>query len=166
MTVTGRARHRGRAARLQPAEDGVRPSCGPACVGGGGTVTWPLRPGTNTRLFAHVAGGDETTDSRSVVLEVRTALSLTVVRNGRRDYTFQGRVLPRRAGTLVTLYRVEPSGKRVITRQVTSDGAGVYRVRRAFTGAGRFGFVFRTGKNLTNAAGESDEGVVRTVQIR
>ena len=99
--------------------------------------------------------GQQTSVSDSKVINVRTALSLSVVRNGTRNYTFQGRILPRRAGQLVTLYRVEKDGTRVITSQLKTDATGTYRFTRQFTGSGTFGFLSRTGQTLTNAAGES-----------
>lgn len=134
-------------------------------LGPDGRLVLPVGPGTNTRLFARPLGGDDSTSSRSVVIGVRTALSLTVVRNGRRDYTFQGRVLPRRAGQLITLYRVTADGRRVITTQIQTDSTGTYRIRRVFTGSGRFGFLTRTGQNLNNAAGESNAGKARPTEV-
>ena len=99
------------------------------------------------------------------MLSVRTALSLTVVRQARRTYVFQGRVLPRLAGQLVTLYRVDARGREVITLQIRTDGTGTYRARRVFTGAGRFGFLSRTGQGLTNAAGVSNGGRARSADV-
>jgi hypothetical protein len=90
------------------------------------------------------------------VQNVATALSLTVVRNAMRDYTFQGRILPRRAGQLITLYRVDTNGREILTAQVKTDSTGTWRIRRVFTGSGRFGFIARTGQNLTNVAGSSN----------
>ncbi|MCW2667190.1 MAG: hypothetical protein JWN57_2152 [Frankiales bacterium] len=129
-----------------------------------GTLVFRVTPGTNTRLFAAVTGqtGNE---SPSAVINVRTALSLTVVRNGSRDYTFQGRILPRRAGQLITLYRVLDDGREIITSQINTDNTGTYRIRRVFTGSGTFGFLTRTGQTLTNAAGVSNEGRARPTSI-
>lgn len=120
-----------------------------------GQLAFDVRPGTNTRLFANCVSQTRSVSAQRV-LNVRTALSLTVVRNGRRDYTFQGRLLPRRADQLITLYRVRNDGTRIITRQIRSDATGTYRIRRVFTGSGRFGFLTRTGQTLTNASGESN----------
>ncbi len=120
-----------------------------------GTVTYQVTPGTNTRLFATCVG-QTASESPSQVINVRTALSLTVVRNGKRDYTFQGRILPRRAGQLITLYRITSDGTRVLTSQIKTDSTGTYRIPRKFTGSGTFGFLTRTGQNLTNQAGESN----------
>ena len=129
-------------------------SCAPAPSGSSGTVDFDVTPGTNTRILAACVG-QAGTDSPSRVISVRTALSLTVVRNGRRDYTFMGRLLPRRADQQVTLYRVKSDGSRIIATQIRSDDSGTYRIRRVFTGSGTFGFLTRTGQTLTNASGES-----------
>ena len=132
-------------------------------IGEDGRIVFRVTPGTNTRLFAQVTGAPESM-SRSVVINVRTALSLTVVRNGSLDYTFQGRILPRRAGQLITLYRVD-QGREIITKQIRTDGTGTYRIRRVFTGQGTFGFLTRTGQTLTNAAGVSNGGKARPTSI-
>ncbi len=64
-------------------------------------------PPTNTRVYAQVRGCTTDAARYSVVLNVRTQLSLNVVRNGTRNYTFSGRALPARPGGLiVSLYRV------------------------------------------------------------
>lgn len=128
-----------------------------------GTVEFRVKPGTNTRLFAQVTGFERTA-SPSVVINVRTALSLTVKRNGPRDYTFQGRILPRRPGQLITLYRVA-DGREIITKQIKTDDSGTYFISRKFTGSGTFGFLTRTGQTLTNAAGVSNEGKPRPTAI-
>jgi len=132
-------------------------------IGENGTIIFRVLPGTNTRLFAAVTGqtGNE---SPSVVINVRTALSLTVVRNGSLDYTFQGRILPRRAGQLITLYRVD-NGREIITSQIKTDNTGTYFIRRVFVGQGTFGFLTRTGQTLTNAAGVSNNGQARPTSI-
>ena len=132
-------------------------------VGANGTIVFDVTPGTNTRLFAVVTGFPATA-SGSAVIDVQTALSLTVVRKGARSYTFQGRILPRRAGQLITLYRVV-NGRRVIAAQIKTDSTGTYRIERRFTGSGTFAFLTRTGQNLTNAAGESDDGRARPTSI-
>ena len=89
--------------------------------------------------------------------EVATPVAAYVpaVRNGSLDYTFQGRILPRRAGQLITLYRVD-KGREIITKQIKTDSTGTYRIRRVFVGQGTFGFLTRTGQTLTNAAGVSN----------
>jgi hypothetical protein len=127
-------------------------------VGSEGEIEFRLNPGTNTRCFVKYSGSsdNDVRNSASVVQNVATALSLTVIRNGVRDYTFQGRILPRRAGQLITLYRVESSGREVLTSQVKTDSTGTWRIRRVFTGGGRFTFLARTGQNLTNVAGRSN----------
>lgn len=133
-------------------------------IGPDGTIVFRVTPGTNTRLFARIIGGGTDTDSPSTVINVQTALSLTVVRNGRRDYTFKGRILPRRAGQLITLYRID-KGRRIITKQLKTDSTGTYLFRRVFTGSGRFGFLTHTGQTLTNAANDSNSGKARPTDI-
>lgn len=121
----------------------------------GGSLSFDVTPPTNTRLYAQQVGCDP---SDSVVLNVRTQLSLDVVRNGVRDYTFSGRGLPARGGGLVvSLYRVTDDGTQVLTAQARASAeTGRYTIRRVFTGAGRFGFVVRTGQDLQNAPGSSN----------
>lgn len=119
-----------------------------------GTVTFQVRPSTNTRLYAQQRG---CTAGASVVLNVRTALTIAVVRTGVRSYVFSGDSIPARSGGLiVNIYRVNPDGTQVLTAQTrasTSDGS--WSVARRFTGTGRFGFVVRTGQDLLNAPGSS-----------
>jgi hypothetical protein len=114
-----------------------------------------VKPATNTRLYAQQAG---CTASASTVLNVRTQLSLNVVRNGARRYTFTGRALPARPGGLVvSLYRVTSDGAQVLTGQSRASATtGAYSIARRFTGDGRFGFVTRTGQDLLNAPGSSN----------
>ena len=104
-----------------------------APLGADGTVQFRILPGANTRLYVRYAGV-EGADSPSVVQQVATSLSLGAVRNGSLDYTFSGRVLPRRAGQLITLYRIDEVRGEVITSQVRTDRTGTWRVRRTFTG--------------------------------
>ncbi|MCW2779109.1 MAG: hypothetical protein JWN17_2834, partial [Frankiales bacterium] len=137
----------------------VRPG---TAIGSDGTVVFRITPGTNTRLFARVVGTSFTT--QQFVVNVRTALSLTVVRTGKRAYTFQGRILPRRAGQLITLYRVA-GGREILTSQIKTDSSGTYFIPRKFTGSGTFGFLTRTGQTLTNAAGVSNNGQARPTAI-
>lgn len=124
-------------------------------IGNDGTATFSVRPPTNTRLFARQAG---CADGPSIVLNVRTALSLQVVRNGARDYTFRGDSLPARTGGLiVSLYRITADGRSVLTGQTRASATtGDWTLRRVFTGSGRFGFVVRTGQDLQNAPGASN----------
>ena len=119
-----------------------------------GTVGLTIAPSTNTRLYAQQKG---CTAGDSKVLNVRTALTLAVKRNGIRDYTFSGVALPARAGGLiVSVYRVAGDGTQVLTAQGRADATtGAWSVRKAFTGSGRFDFVVRTGQDLQNAPGSS-----------
>ena len=121
-----------------------------------GNVTFTdLKPPTNTRLYAQQRG---CAIGQSVVLNVRTQISLNVVRNGTRDYTFSGRLLPARPGGLIaSLYRVTTTGQQILTSQTRADAStGQYVINRKFTGSGRFGFVVRTGQDLQNAPGSSN----------
>ncbi|MCW2614022.1 MAG: hypothetical protein JWN08_1016 [Frankiales bacterium] len=127
-------------------------------TGPDGTLVLPaLRPSANTRLYARVRGCAANPAADSQVLDVRTALSLTATRTGPRTYVFAGRALPARAGGLVvSLYRVTPEGRQVLTSQTRAGTDGAWSLQRTFTGTGRFGFVVRTGQDLTNAPGSSN----------
>ena len=120
-----------------------------------GTVTFQVRPGTNTRLYAQQRG---CTRGGEVVLNVRTTLSIAVVRNGTRNYTFSGDSLPARPGGLiVTVYRIAADGSEVLAAQARADATtGDWSLTRQFSGSGRFGFVARTGQDLLNAPGRSN----------
>jgi hypothetical protein len=127
-----------------------------------GIARFTIRPPANTRLKAAQREEDCTDPvfgtEPSVVLNVRTALTLTAERNGVRDYTFAGDSLPARPGGLiVSLYRVTDSGRQVLTAQDRPDAQnGEWTINRKFTGTGRFGFVVRTGQDLQNAPGVSN----------
>lgn len=127
-----------------------------------GIATFTIRPPANTRLKAAQREEDCTDPvfgtEPSVVLNVRTALTLTAERNGVRDYTFAGDSLPARPGGLiVSLYRITDSGRQVLTAQARADAQnGEWTIDRKFTGTGRFGFVVRTGQDLQNAPGVSN----------
>lgn len=127
----------------------------------GGIVAFAVSPPANTRLRA-VEREEDCVDPSfgeepSVALGVAPSLSLTARRNGPRDYTFAGRVMPaaQRAGTTVSLYRRSASGQRVLTAQAVVATDGTYAIRRTFTGAGRFDFFLGSGQDLTHAAGVS-----------
>jgi adhesin/invasin len=124
-------------------------------VGADGVAEFRIVPPTNTRLYAQQRGCSA---GQSVVLNVRTQLSLNVVRNGTRNYTFSGRALPaRNGGLIVSLYRVTANGNQILTSQTRANAStGVYSITRQFTGSGRFGFVVRTGQDLQNAPGASN----------
>ena len=124
-------------------------------LGSSGATSFEITPPTNTRMYAQQVGCDP---SDTVVLNVRTQISLNVVRNGARDYTFSGRLLPARAGGLIaSLYRVRSDGAQILTSQTRANPAtGAYSIPRRFTGSGRFGFVVRTGQDLQNAPGTSN----------
>jgi len=127
-----------------------------------GFARFTVRPPANTRLVARshegCFGPPLAENVSSVVLNVRTALTITAHRNGTRDVTFAGDSLPARLGGLiVSLYRVTNDGREVLTSQARADAIdGQWSVRRRFTGSGRFGFLARTGQDLQNAPGASN----------
>jgi hypothetical protein len=147
-----------------------------------GNVAWDLKPGTNTRLYAHYANGSTTTapsDSPSAVITVHTSLSLSAYRDGPGKYHFQGTNLPRRAGQLITLYRYAkgphldqycvPTAESdttakddagctaVRTATAKTNASNQWRIDRTFTGAGQFFFVVRTSDTLDNGRGHSNQ---------
>jgi hypothetical protein len=122
----------------------------------GDPATFTLSLGRNTRCFIQYAVNSGQGASPSVVVNVRTVLSLSTVRTGVRTYVFQGRNLPRVAGQLITLYRVDSLGREIRTSNLVTDATGVYRVTRTFTGTGTFLFRVRTSQTLNNAAGVSN----------
>lgn len=126
-----------------------------------GTVRFVLRPPANTRLYAVRRGCGRSPD---VVQNVATALTLAVERLGPRQYLFSGDSLPARPGGLVvSLYRITSDGREVLSGQARADAAdGTWQLLRTFSGAGRFGFVTRTGQDLQNAPGRSN---VRSVLV-
>jgi hypothetical protein len=119
-----------------------------------GTISWEIQPPRNTRLFAQQRGCPA---GNSVVLAVRTTLTIAAVRNAPRNYTFSGDSLPARPGGLiVSLYRVNADGTQVLTAQARASATtGEWSLTRQFSGSGRFGFVVRTGQDLQNAPGSS-----------
>ncbi|HVE73844.1 MAG TPA: hypothetical protein VNA30_01950 [Mycobacteriales bacterium] len=128
-------------------------------VGADGTAQFILTPPTNTRLYAQQQNCPA---SASIVVNVRTAIGISAVRNGFRNYTFSGGTLPKRPGQLVSLYRVTSTGSEVLTGQDRTDANGRWVINRVFTGSGRFGFIARTSQDLINAPGAS---VVRPTLI-
>lgn len=126
----------------------------------GGHASFRVVPPANTRLYARQRGCEP---GPSVVLNVRTALTLTAVRTGARTYRFAGDSLPaRQGGLIVSLYRVTRDGRQVLTAQARARASdGEWSVTRRFLSGGHFGFVARTGQDLRNAPGAS--GVRPTV---
>lgn len=126
-------------------------------TGQDGLATFTIKPPANTRLYAAQRGCADR-HSPSIVLNVRTALTLGVARNGVRDYTFSGDSLPARPGGLiVSLYRITDAGALILTAQARADGSnGEWLLDRRFSGSGRYGFVVRTGQDLQNAPGSSN----------
>lgn len=119
------------------------------------TLEFRILPGTNTRCYIRPAGNDGLA-SNSVVINVHTTLSLSAYRDGVRQYHFQGRNLPRLAGQLITLYRID-NGKEIRTAIVKTNTSGIWRIDRKFLGSGEFVFVARSGQTLNNAPGRSNE---------
>lgn len=126
-----------------------------------GRATFSVRPSGNTRLFLRTSdvSGAGSADSPSVVLAVRTGISVRVARTGTRTYRFTGSTLPRRAGQTVSVRYRSGTGTVVAARaRVAADGT--YAVTRRFTGTGTFAFTATTGADVDNAAGTS--AAVRT----
>jgi uncharacterized repeat protein (TIGR01451 family) len=124
----------------------------------GGDASFKLSPGTNTRCFVRysdVADSDNTA-SNTIVQKVASALSLSAYRDGVRKYHFQGTILPHRSGQLITLYRLDGTGREIRTATTVTDASGIWRINRTFSGSGQFTFRARTGQTLTNVAGVSN----------
>jgi hypothetical protein len=124
-------------------------------VGSSGSVDFSVLPGTNTRCIGRYRN-DAASGSNSVVINVHTTLSLSASRDGVRRYHFQGRNLPRIAGQLITLYRLDRSGREIRTASTKTNTSGIWRFDRQFTGSGTFRVVARTTQTLNNAAGVSN----------
>ena len=117
---------------------------------GTGAYSFVVAPATNTRLKVRV-GGQE---SDSVVIGVRTAISLRTVRTAPYTYTFTGQVFPRREGQLVSVYAQTPAGDRLVGRgRVGADG--VWRATHRFTVPGTFTLYAATTLDMVNADGRS-----------
>ncbi|MDT7538086.1 MAG: hypothetical protein QOI82_1671 [Actinomycetota bacterium] len=129
----------------------------------GNPITFDLSLGRNTRCFIQYATNPAQGASPTVVINVRTVLSLSAVHTGVHTYVFQGRNLPRVAGQLITLYRVDSDGNEIRTANLRTDDTGVYRLTRTFTGVGTFQFRARTPQTLNNAAGVSNTITVHVV---
>jgi hypothetical protein len=133
-----------------------------------GVASFDVRPSANTRMKAVPRQFDCSPpppgSEPSVVLNVRTALTIAAARNGVRDYTLSGGSLPARAGGLVvTVYRVADNGSMAMVGQARADAqTGRWNLRHVFTGAGRFRFVARTGADMQNAPGASN---IRSVLV-
>jgi hypothetical protein len=56
---------------------------------------------------------------------------------------------------LITLYRLDGTGREIRTSNLTTDDSGVYRTARRFTGTGTFEFRVRTSQTESQAAGLS-----------
>jgi hypothetical protein len=120
-----------------------------------GNGDFALRPPRNTRLYAQERA---CTASPTQVINVRTLLTMAVVRNGPQTYTFSGSAIPARPlGLIVSLYRITDTGEQVLSGQARANATtGRYEIRRTFSGTGRFGFVLRNGQDMQNAPGASN----------
>lgn len=124
-------------------------------VGATGVMDFTVLPGTNTRCMARYAN-DAASGSNSVVINVHTTLSLSAYRDGPLRYHFQGRNLPRTAGQLITVYRLDARGREIRTAITRTNTSGIWRIDRRFLGSGVFRFVARTSQTLNNAPGKSN----------
>ncbi|GAC1327894.1 MAG: hypothetical protein NVSMB13_14560 [Mycobacteriales bacterium] len=122
----------------------------------GNAPTFELNLGRNTRCYLRYTTNPTADQSPSVVINVKTVLSLSTVRKGVRQYEFRGRNLPRVAGQLITLYRVDDAGHEIRTSNLKTDDTGIYTVTRTFTGTGTFRFKVRTSRTSDNASGVSN----------
>lgn len=133
----------------------VRSDTGTATV-----VTWPLRLGESHRFLTEYPPTGASCfplgrpNGVPVQVDVQPLVSITAVRNAPRDYAFSGRVIPARSQR-VTLWRVEPEGRRVLTGTGTVAADGSYRFARRFTGSGRFGFQVGVAATDSNLFGRS-----------
>ena len=107
----------------------------------------------NTRVFASVEGCDSPSEHRIINVQPRMG-GLTAHRHGPRDYTFALFYFGPN-GKVGNLYRVLPDGREVLTSQTRMSGEYVM-IRRLFTGSGRFGFVLRSGNDITSLAVSSN----------
>ena len=115
-----------------------------------GAYSFSIRPQTNTRLLVRVNGRQ----SPSVVVAVRTGISLRTIRTGVRAYTFTGRVQPIRPGQIVSVFAQTATGNVLVGRgRVGADG--IWTATHRFTGTGTFGLFAVTGADIVNAAGRS-----------
>ena len=115
-----------------------------------GSYSFTVSPRSNTRLFVRVNG----VDSTSVVVGVRSAISLRTVRSAPRVFVLTGQVQPLREGQLVSVYAHTSAGDRLIGRGAV-DTTGVWRAVHRFTVNGSFPLYAKTTSDLTTAAGRS-----------
>lgn len=96
-------------------------------------------------------------------MDVASVLALTTAtRTGTRSFVFSG-TNKGHAGDLVNLYRVDASGRPVLTSQARTGTNGTYRIGRTFSGVGTFAFFVASPTDAANVAGESNS---LRVQIR
>ena len=119
-----------------------------------------LRPASNTRLRARLAGCPDATDGSSAVITVRTQLTLAAARVGTRVYAFSGKSIPARPGGLVVgLYRVAGSVESLVAQARANATTGQYSMNVTFPlrdQGQRITLVLKTGRDAQNAAGRSN----------
>ena len=126
-------------------------------AGSDGSVTInDLRPASNTRLRARVAGCAFT--GLGSVINVRTQLTLAASRTGVRTYVISGKSTPARPGGLIVgVYR---NGVLIPGGQVrASETTGNYTMKLTFPASDqnqRLNITVRTGQDAQNAPGVSN----------
>lgn len=120
-------------------------------LGDNGSATFLLAPPKNTKVKPQQRG---CAFGRESQINVRSGVSINAKRNGVRNYTFTGRVIPGQV-VQVALFRVTPSGQQVLTATDTTDANGVWVINRKFGGSGKFGFVARSANTAQNVSGAS-----------
>jgi len=126
-------------------------------AGSDGSVTInDLRPASNTRLRARVAGCTFT--GQGSVINVRTQLTLAASRTGVRTYVLSGKSTPARPGGLIVgVYR---NGVLIPGGQVrASSTTGNYSIKLTFPKSDqnqRINITVRTGQDAQNAPGVSN----------
>jgi hypothetical protein len=90
----------------------------------------------NSRVYVRVAG----LTSPSIVVRVRSLVTLSATKLSPRTYTFSGASLPARAGELVVLYYRDRFGHALVVARAHADGHGHYSVTHTFTDYGRHSY--------------------------
>ena len=129
---------------------------GPTAASASGTVSWSIKPGTNTRIYVQVDGC--ATSSATQAITVHPVLSLQATRLGTKSYRFSGLILPAAAnvGRAVGLYYQPAGGNRILKGKANIDSAGRYTVDLRFTGTGRFNFFFESAQSINSGFARSN----------
>jgi len=120
-----------------------------------------LRPASNTRLRARVGGCPFAANALGSVINVRTQLTLQVVRTGTRKYTISGHSIPARPGGLiVNIYCDRCTSPGPLIAQPRADQTtGEYKYSITFPAGlanSRVNLQARTGQDAQNAPGSSN----------